>query len=177
MKHTISTNILALVTVFLMSITCINAVAGQFKTLDTVELIENEQISARSSPKSTPSGAMELEIYEWETPTNKSDLLFVGAYQCRITQNATGQPLNISLVGPNATIINSCHAPNGGSCSTTPVSLIGGAKFLCIVSNECCHPDQFPSTAHYKMAVRLLESFALKANNAPSPSGVASGHE
>jgi hypothetical protein len=41
-----------------------DAVAGQFKTLNTAGLGVGAQVSAHSSPKNT-GAAMEMEIYEW----------------------------------------------------------------------------------------------------------------
>ena len=43
-----------------------DALAGQFKTLNTAGLAVGAQVSAHSSPKNT-GAAMEMEVYEWPT--------------------------------------------------------------------------------------------------------------
>jgi hypothetical protein len=167
MKHVTVTGISTLTTVLSISLICGGAMAGQFKTLNTAGLSVNQQISACSSPKNTPSGAIEMEVYEWETSAGG------GTYQCRIIRNTTSQPLNISLVGLNATIIGSCNAPDGGGCSTPPVSLVGGAKFQCLVATQCCG-NPVSSEANYTMAVQVLGMFdpAARVDTKPSPAGV-----
>lgn len=165
MKDIFVTGISTVTAVLSMALICGDVIAGQFKSLNTASLNANQQISARSSPKNTASGAIEMEVYEWET-SNAG-----GTYQCRITSNATGQPLNIALVGLNATIIDFCNAPNGGSCSTPPVGLVEGAKFQCIVATQCCG-SPVSSAANYTMAVRRGPPAATGVETAPSPSGV-----
>jgi len=142
-----------------------DVMAGQFKTLNTASLGVNQQNSARSSPKNTASGAIEMEVYEWQSGSVDGN-----AYQCRITQNATGQPLNISLVGLDTSIIASCSAPASGTCNTTPAILVGGAKFQCVVATQCCFPVS--STANYTMAGRRLLTSSAVSGDTPLPSGV-----
>ena len=103
--------------------------AGQFKTLNTANLAAGGSVQAYSSPQDTNS-AMEMEVFEWPTPAAG------GAFSCNILYNGTGQVLNMSLIGVNGTVINSCGAAAGSSCSTPIVSLAGNTKFQCLTATS-----------------------------------------
>ncbi|HXH08477.1 MAG TPA: hypothetical protein VNP04_01695 [Alphaproteobacteria bacterium] len=121
------------------------ALAGQFKTLNTAGLGVGGSISAHSSPKNFGQ-AMEMEVYEWPTASTG------GNYRCQITSNSTGQTLNLRLIGVNGTIISSCAAANGGTCSTPTAALVGNLKFMCLVATQFGAPVS--SSAHYVIAVQ-----------------------
>jgi hypothetical protein len=124
-----------------------DAFAGQFKTLNnTSTLPTNGLVRASSSPQNTGS-AMELEAFEFQTGPD------VSTWLCRVIANATGTPINMRLVGLDGTIIRSCTAPAGGSCNTQAVGLVGGHRFLCLVSTQFPAPvtATFPV---YTMAVQ-----------------------
>lgn len=132
-----------------------DVMAGQYKTLNTATLSMNSQLTARSSPKNT-ANVMEMEVYEFQTNPNG------GSFQCRITQNATGQDLNIRLIGVNGTVISSCVTPVNGTCDTPSVSLVGNLKFQCLVSTDAF--SAVNASANYTMAVRRLGG-ALSASS------------
>jgi hypothetical protein len=122
-----------------------DAVAGQFKTLNTAGLAVGAQISAHSSPKNT-GAAMEMEVYEWPTAAGG------GSYRCRILSNTSGVTLNLREIGVNGTVVGSCAAANGGTCDTPTLGHVGNLKFMCIVSSANGQPVS--STAHYIIAVQ-----------------------
>jgi hypothetical protein len=122
-----------------------DALAGQFKTLNTAGLAVGAQVDAHSSPKNT-GAAMEMEVYEWQTTAAG------GNYRCRILSNTTGRTLNLREIGVNGTIVGSCAAVNGGTCNTPTLGHGGNLKFMCIVSTANGQPVS--STAHYVMAVQ-----------------------
>lgn len=102
--------------------------AGQYKTLSTETLAAGAQLQATSSPKNS-GVSMELDVYEFKAAP-------VGAqYRCRITANGTGQPLGMTFLRVDGTVIGSCVAPAGGGCSTvySLPAITGGNKPLCIV--------------------------------------------
>jgi hypothetical protein len=138
--------------------------AGQFKTLNTAGLAEGQQQTAVSSPKNSGL-AMEMEVYEW---TSRSA---GGYYQCRILSNFTGEPLTITFMGVNGTIIDSCTAPAGGTCDVPAYNLFGNLKFQCLVATGYGSP--VISTNTYKMAVRRVAPVVLGVGDGtPSPAGV-----
>jgi hypothetical protein len=147
-----------------------DAGAGQFKNLNnTASLAVNGLVRASSSPQNTGQ-AMELESFEFLTTTE------VSSWTCRIIANATGTPLNMRLVGLNGTIIASCTAPAGGVCNTPATGLVGGHRFLCLVSTQFPAPVTavFPV---YTMAVQR-GVFPLAPGVEAGPSGAfASGEE
>jgi hypothetical protein len=105
------------------------AQAGQFKTLNTANLGAGGFVQAYSSPQNT-NNAMEMEAFEWPS------VAVGGSYSCNILYNGTGRVLNVSLIGVNGTVINSCSAAAGGSCSTPIISLAGNTKFQCLTSTS-----------------------------------------
>src|SRR2546422_5524861 len=109
--------------------------AGSFKTLDTAGLAVDTQITVKSSPKSTLEGAMEMEVYEWESASGG------GTYQCRILANNTGQTLRIAMVSVAATTFpGSCAAAAGSTCDTQATLLGGDLKFQCLVATGASTP-------------------------------------
>lgn len=103
--------------------------AGQFKTLNTQDLVVGDAVQATSSAKNT-GDAMEMEVFEFTTAPEG------GTYSCNILANFTGRTLNIALVGVAAAIITSCSAEPGGTCSTSPTGLAGNVKFQCLVATQ-----------------------------------------
>ena len=140
--------------------------AGSFKTLDTAGLAVDTQITVKSSPKSTLEGAMEMEVYEWESASGG------GTYQCRILANNTGQTLRIAMVSVAATTFpGSCAAAAGSTCDTQATLLGGDLKFQCLVATGASTTGLLPS-ASYKMALRRTSPVAAPTvNTTPSPSG------
>ena len=102
--------------------------AGQYKTLSTETLAAGAQLQATSSPKNS-GVAMELDVYEFKAAPGGAQ------YRCRITANGTGQPLGMTFLRVDGTVIGSCVAPAGGGCSTaySLPAITGGNKPLCIV--------------------------------------------
>lgn len=102
--------------------------AGQYKTLSTETLAAGAQLQATSSPKNS-GVAMELDVYEFKAVVGGAQ------YRCRITANGTGQPLGMTFLRVDGTVIGSCVAPAGGACSTvySLPAITGGNKPLCIV--------------------------------------------
>jgi len=149
-----------------LSALCGDAMAGSFKTLDTAGLAIDAQIQVRSSPKSTPEGAIEMEVYEWQTAPEG------GVYQCRILVNNTGQPLSIRLVGLDGNISASCSAIAGSACDTAANSFVGDAKFQCLVATSAT-TDAVVQGANYKMAIqRTSAPVGPTLGRVLSPSGV-----
>ena len=122
-----------------------DALAGQFKTLNTAGLGVGAQVSAHSSPKNT-GAAMEMEVYEWPTAAAG------GSYRCRLLSNTSGVTLNLREIGVNGTIVGSCAAANGGTCDTPTLGHAGNLKFMCIVSSANGQPVS--ASAHYIIAVQ-----------------------
>jgi hypothetical protein len=102
--------------------------AGQYKTLSTETLAAGAQVQATSSPKNSGI-AMELDVYEFKAVAGGAQ------YRCRITANATGQPLGLTFIRVDGIPIGSCVAPVGGSCNTvySVPGITGGNKPLCLV--------------------------------------------
>jgi len=145
-------------------VVCGDAIAGSYKTLNTAGIAVGTQVQVRSSPKNTPNGAIELEVYEWETGS------VIDTWQCRILDNKTGQALSITMVGLAGGIFSSCTAPVGLTCDTAAQLLVPDAKFLCIVSTG----NELPviAGANYKMAVlKVVPAAASSLGTVPSPSG------
>ena len=145
---------------------CGDAMAGSYKTLNTAGLAVGTQVQVRSSPKNTPNGSIEMEVYEWETGS------VIDTWQCRILDNNTGQELTIRTVSLTGAIFQngSCTAAvtTGCACDAGAQSLVGDAKFLCIVATGNASP--VIGGANYKMAV-LFSGPALLGTS-PSLSGV-----
>ena len=121
------------------------AQAGQFKTLNTGDLAAGGSVQAYSSPQNTDS-AMEMEVFEWLTPAAG------GAYSCNILYNGTGRVLNMSLIGVNGTVVNSCAAAAGGTCSTPIIALAGNTKFQCLTATSFGAP--VAAGVYYSMSVQ-----------------------
>jgi hypothetical protein len=121
------------------------AQAGQFKTLNTASLAVGASVQAYSSPQNT-NDSMEMEVFEWPTPAAG------GTYSCDILLNETGRVLNISLIGVNGTVINSCSAAAGGSCSTPIVGLAANTKFQCLTATSFGAP--VGAGVYYSMSVQ-----------------------
>jgi hypothetical protein len=121
------------------------AQAGQFKTLNTENLAAGGSVQAYSSPQNT-NQAMEMEVFEWLTPS------IGGGYSCNILYNGTGRVLHMSLIGVNGTVVNSCSAAAGGSCSTPIVGLAGDTKFMCLTATSFGAP--VGPGVYYSMSVQ-----------------------
>jgi len=112
------------------------AQAGELKTLETATLAPGGSITARSTPKDpisptgAPGSAISMEAFEFHTSPSG------GSYFCEITSNATNKTLNLSLIGVNATVVNSCSAASGSTCSTPAVTLAGNLEFICLVATS-----------------------------------------
>jgi hypothetical protein len=119
--------------------------AGQFKTLNTGGLAAGGSVQAYSSPQNT-NQSMEMEVFEW--PSTAAG----GSYSCNILYNGTGRVLNMSLIGVNGTVINSCSAGVSGSCSTPIAALAGGTKFQCLTSTAFGAP--VAAGVYYSMSVQ-----------------------
>jgi hypothetical protein len=114
------------------------AQAGEFKTLNTNTLAAGGSVTAVTTPKdpiplTAFGGAIEMESFEFQTSPAG------GSYHCQIVANNTNKTLNISLIGVNATVINSCSAAAGGTCNTPAVGLVGDLKFQCLLATQCCN--------------------------------------
>jgi hypothetical protein len=118
--------------------------AGQFKTLNTGGLAAGGSVQAYSSPQNT-NQSMEMEVFEWPSTAG-------GSYSCNILYNGTGRVLNMSLIGVNGTVINSCSAGVSGSCSTPIAALAGGTKFQCLTSTAFGAP--VAAGVYYSMSVQ-----------------------
>ena len=121
------------------------AQAGEFKTLNTGNLGVGGSVQAYSSPQNT-NDAMEMEVFEWVTPT------IGGSYSCDIAPNETGKVLNMSMIGVAGGVIGSCSAAAGGSCSTPITSLAGNTKFMCLAATSYGSP--VGAGAYYSMSVQ-----------------------
>ncbi len=121
-----------------------DALAGQYKTLDTTGLSINAEIQSISSPLSSGS-RMEPDVYEWMA--DKSGLR---SYRCAIRKNNTGRVLDIVMYGPSG-LITLCAAISGGECETQAVVPEPGQKLLCVVGSR-----NFPVRA------RATYTFAIK---------------
>ena len=127
-SHGLFSSVMAIAASGLLAATGVQA--GQFKTLNTGNLAVGGSVQAFSSPQNT-NQAMEMEVFEWLTPS------IGGSYSCNILNNETGRILHMSLIGVNATVINSCSAAaGGGSCSTPIVGLAGDTKFMCLTATS-----------------------------------------
>src|SRR4051794_14138664 len=107
------------------SLVAAGAQAGEFKTLNTQSLPVGGVIHAYSSPKNT-STAMEMEVYEWQTPSAG------GTYTCGIDLSSGVPPLHVNLIGLTGIPLASC---TGTTCTTPTIGLGGGFKFMCTVSS------------------------------------------
>lgn len=113
------------------------AQAGEFKTLNTSTLPAGGSVTAETTPKdpiplTASGGAIEMESFEFQTTPAG------GNYFCQIVANNTNKTLNISLIGVNATVINSCSATPTHSCNTPAIGLLGDLKFQCLLATQCC---------------------------------------
>lgn len=113
------------------------AQAGEFKTLNTSTLPAGGSVTAETTPKdpiplTASGGAIEMESFEFQTTPAG------GNYFCEIVANGTNKTLNISLIGVNATVINSCSAAPTKSCNTPAIGLLGDLKFQCLLATQCC---------------------------------------
>lgn len=122
-----------------------DASAGQFKRLNAQNLTVGQLLAVHASPLNQ-GNAMEMDTYEVLSATAG------GAYRFRITSNATGQTLNLKVIGVNGTIVGSCSAPNGSSCLTPTLTLVGNLLFQVIVATNNGAPVL--ANAHYTFAVQ-----------------------
>lgn len=141
--HSLSSSVMAIAASGLLAAT--GAQAGQFKTLNTGNLAVGGSVQAYSSPQNT-NDSMEMEVFEWLTPT------IGGSYSCDILFNGTGRVLNMSLIGVAGTVINSCSAAAGGSCSTPIIGLAGDTKFMCLTATSFGAP--VAPGVYYSMTVQ-----------------------
>jgi len=109
-----------------------DATAGSFKVVSTTGLANGGARFAVSSPFNV-SSAMEIEVFEFVT--NAAD-----SWRCGITQNNTGQDLQVRLIGLTGTVLSSCVTPVNGVCSTPFIALGGGFAFHCTVSSGAGSP-------------------------------------
>jgi hypothetical protein len=116
--------------------------AGQFKRM-VGSLPNAGSFSAHASPRNT-STAMELDVYEFQTPA-------ADAYRCGVTQNSTGQDLFVRLIGLTGTVLASCQTAVNGVCVTPFIGLGAGFVFQCTVSSGAGSP--VTATAHYTFTV------------------------
>ncbi|MCW5200747.1 hypothetical protein VU07_02900 [Desulfobulbus sp. F4] len=148
-------------TVALMVGICGNAMAGQYKTLNTGGLAAGASMCMYSSPKNalpTPKG-MEMEVYEWQTSSAG------GFYRCSLTSNQTGKTLNLRMIGLDGTIISSTSCAAGTSCATPTSSLTSYGKFACVVATNSF--TAFTSDAvYYRLCVdRRTSTTTLQAQD------------
>jgi hypothetical protein len=122
--------------------------AGQLKTLDTQNLALGGSLKVHSSMQNTGQAA-EMEVYEFRTATTGEES--ARSYRCNIVQNNTGQSLTVTMLGVNATVIGTCTAAPGGSCSTDTVPLYGNLKFMCVAATGNGFPVN--ANAHYVFSV------------------------
>jgi hypothetical protein len=122
------------------------AQAGEFKTLNTQSLPVGGVIHAYSSPKNT-SSAMEMEVYEWQTPAG-------GTYNCGIDLSNGVPPLHVNLIGLTGAPLASCTTVSG-TCTTPTISLGGGFKFMCTVSSGA-GSAAIGDLAWYRIAVKRV---------------------
>jgi hypothetical protein len=120
-----------------------SAFAGQSKRLNASGLAVGGLIQVISSPQNQ-GAAMEMDTYEVLTAG--------GNHRFRILSNGTGQVLNLRLIGVNGSIITSCTAAVGGTCTTPSQALIGNLLFQVIVATQNGAPVNPGS--NYRFAVQ-----------------------
>jgi len=121
--------------------------AGQFKTLNTAGIGAGGYLAGYSSPQNT-NLSMEMETYEFLTSPAG------GTYYCQILYNGVGRTMNVSLIGVNGTVISSCAAAYGSSCSTsTSVGLAANTKFQCLYATGFGSPVSPGAGTFYEWSV------------------------